>query len=276
MTTGDVATLDAPIVDAHAHSWSREFDGDYGETMERAWAAGLVAVVEAGTDSDSSLRALRLARADVRVHAVAGLHPHDAKRLAEEREMLRSLLDGGEFVGVGEIGLDFYRNLSPPEAQYEALRWQLELARTLALPVVIHARDADEACFKELSGWARRVGRYLGPDREIGMMHCFAGDSELGERYREIGFLISLPGTVTYANNTRGRELARLLPLAAMLVETDCPYLSPQPHRGKRNEPAYVLQTVRAVAALRGCTPEEVASATARNAARLFGFALPG
>ncbi|MEE8421156.1 MAG: TatD family hydrolase [Dehalococcoidia bacterium] len=264
----------APLVDAHAHTWSREFDGDYDAAIERAWDAGLRAVVEVGTDSETSLRALALARADGRVHAAGGLHPHEAKRLPEERDALRALFDGGDFVAVGEIGLDFYRNLSPPEQQHEALQWQLELAREVELPIVIHSRDADEQCFEAVAGWAKQSGRYLGPDREIGMMHCFAGDAALAERYRELGLLISIPGTVTYQNNLRGREVARTVPLNAMLVETDCPYLTPQPHRGTRNEPAYVLWTAQEVAALRGCAVEEVARATAENAARLFGFAL--
>jgi TatD DNase family protein len=264
----------APLVDAHAHTWSREFADDYDATIERAWEAGLSAVVEVGTDSETSLRALALARADRRVHAVGGLHPHEAKRLPQERNALRALFDGNDFVAVGEIGLDFYRNLSPPEQQYEALRWQLELARETELPIVIHSRDADEECFEVVAEWAKRTGRYLGRDREIGMMHCFAGNAALAERYRELGLLISIPGTVTYANNTRGREVARALPLNAMLVETDCPYLTPQPHRGTRNESAYVLWTAQEVAALRGCAVEDVATATAENAARLFGFAL--
>ena len=244
--------------------------------MERAWAAGLAAVVEVGTNSETSLLALALARADPRIHAVAGLHPHAARRLPEERDALKRLLDGSDFVAVGEIGLDFYRNLSSPEDQYEALRWQLELAREIALPVVVHARNADEECFAELSAWAQRVGRYLGPDHEVGMMHCFAGDPELAERYVELGFVISVPGTVTYANNSRGRAVARTLPLGSMVVETDCPYLTPQPFRGRRNEPGYVVRTVQEVAELRGCTAEEVASATAENAVRLFGIALSG
>ena len=264
----------APLVDAHAHTWSREFDRDYAATIERAWDAGLSAVVEVGTDSETSLRALALARADGRVHAVGGLHPHEAKRLPQERDALRALFDGGDFVAVGEIGLDFYRNLSPPEQQYEALRWQLELAREVELPIVIHSREADEECFEAVAEWAKQTGRYLGPDREIGMMHCFAGDSALAERYRELGLLISIPGTVTYPNNTRGRAVARTLPLNAMLVETDCPYLTPQPHRGTRNEPAYVLRTAQEVAVLRGCAVEAVATATAENAARLFGFTI--
>ena len=154
--------MNAPVIDAHAHAWSRQFEHDYAETMARAWEAGLSAVVEVGTDSESSEHALALARADERVHAVAGLHPHEAKRLAEEREPLRRLVDAGGFVAVGEIGLDFYRNLSPPDAQVEALRWQLELAREHALPVVIHSRNADEECFTELSAWAGRAAATWG------------------------------------------------------------------------------------------------------------------
>ena len=267
-------TLSAPLIDAHAHTWSREFDRDYDATIDRAWEAGLTAVVEVGTDSETSLRALALAQADSRIYAVGGLHPHSAKQLPDERTALRTLFEGGEFVGIGEIGLDFYRNLSPPEAQYEALLWQLDLARELELPVVIHSRDADEDCFAVLAEWSRKSGRYLGTEREIGMMHCYAGDAELAQRYQNIGFLLSVPGTVTYANNQRGREVARSIPLGAMLVETDCPYLTPQPHRGSRNEPSYVLRTAQEVADLRGCSLDEVATATANNAARLFGFTI--
>jgi TatD DNase family protein len=262
------------VVDAHAHTWSRQFDDDYAETIDRAWDAGLVAVVEVGTDTDSSLRCMQLAASDDRVHAVAGLHPHDAKRLDEERAGLRALAEGGGIVAIGETGLDFYRNLSPPEAQYEALSWQLDLAREHELPVVIHSRQADEDCFAVLKQWASSVGRYLGSDREIGMMHCFAGDEELAGRYLDLGFLISVPGTVTYANNGRGQAVARSIRLAGMLAETDCPYLTPVPHRGERNEPAYVVETVRFVANLRDRDASEVAQATAENAARLFGFTL--
>ena len=272
--------IDAQLVDAHAHSWSKQLAADHGALMARAWAAGLAAVVEVGVDAATSAQAQELARADPRVHAVAGLHPHEASRMDVERgpleELLRAGAASGELCAVGEIGLDFYRDRSPRADQERALRWQLDLARELALPVVIHSRDTDEECFAELATWAARVGRYLGPDREIGMMHCFAGDTELARRYVEAGLLISVPGTVTYAGNERGRAVARETPLAAMLVETDCPYLTPVPHRGQRNEPAYVAHTVREVAALRGETAEQVARATAQNSARLFGFALAG
>jgi TatD DNase family protein len=264
------------VIDAHAHTWSHEFDDDYDATMARAWQAGLAGVVEVGVDTDTSLRCLALARRDPRVHAVAGLHPHEAGRLAAEREGLRALLAGGGFVAVGEIGLDFYRTLSPPDAQYEAFAWQLALAREAELPVVIHSRNADEESFAVLAEWAGRVGRYLGPEREIGMMHCYAGDRALATRYIELGFVISIPGTVTYANNARGQDVACRIPLTAAVLETDCPYLTPVPFRGRRNEPAYVTETARFVAARRGCSPGELVRTTSANAARLFGFAEAG
>lgn len=270
---GSVEPLAAPVVDAHAHVHSREFEDDLDVILARGWAAGLAHLVEVGTSSDTSLRALQLAQGDPRIHAVAGLHPHEASRLLEERPALEQLVAGGGFVAVGEIGLDFFRNLSPPEAQYEALAWQLDLASSHGLPVVIHSRAADEECFAVIEAWAGRVGRYRG-ELEVGMMHCFAGSVDLARRYIELGFVISVPGTVTYANNERGRGVAREAPLEALVVETDCPYLTPTPYRGRRNEPAYVVQTVREIAQLRGLPAEQVALATARNAARVFDFEL--
>ena len=256
--------------DAHTHTWSTpEFDEDYDATLARAWAAGLVGMIEVGVDASSSEQCLDLARRDPRVHAVVGLHPEYADRLAEERDGIARAAAHGA-VGIGEIGLDFSRP-GPSEAQQvEAFQWQLDLARDLGLPIAIHARDADEACFAILEAWSRRVGPYLGAGREIGMMHCYAGDAALAARYLDIGFLISVPGTVTFPNNPRGQEVARSVPLPRMLVETDSPYLTPAPHRGRRNEPAYVVETARFVAGLRGCTADEVARTTSENAARLF------
>ena len=261
--------------DAHTHTWSTpEFDNDYDATMERAWAAGLVGMVEVGCDTASSEQSLDLARRDPRVHAVVGLHPEYADRLDEERAGIERVASAGA-VAIGEIGLDYSRP-GPSEAQQvDAFRWQLDLAREHELPVVIHSRDADEACFAILEEWARRVGTYLGAGREIGMMHCYAGDAVLAARYLDLGFLISFPGTVTFPNNPRGQMVARAVPLPRMLVETDSPYLTPAPHRGRRNEPAYVVETARFVANLIGRSPDEVARTTAENAARLFDLDLP-
>ena len=266
--------MSAPIIDAHAHVSSRQFGDDLDAALQRAWDAGLIGIIEAGDDVASGQRALELARRDPRIHAVTGIHPNAALRFHEEREALRALIATGEYVGVGEIGLDFYRDRAPRDLQFEAFRWQLELAREFELPVVIHTRDADAECFGVLSEWADRVGRYLGPDREIGMLHCFSGDAPLALAYVDLGFVISVPGTVTYKGNTRGQDVARTVPLAAMLIETDAPYLAPVPHRGSRNEPAYVADTARFIADLRGCGVDEVTTAAAQNTARLFGFTL--
>ncbi len=264
------------VVDAHAHTWDRALEADRDAVLARAWDTGLAAIVDVGVDVATSLRCREFARADARVHAVAGLHPHEASRLPEEQDALAAAVAEGGFVAVGEIGLDFYRNISPPDAQVAAFEWQLALAREHDLPVVIHSRDADEECFAILEAWTRRVGRYLGPDREVGMMHCYAGDASLAARYVDLGFLISVPGTVTYPSNERGQEVARTVPLTLMLTETDCPYLTPVPWRGRRNEPAYVAETARFVAGLRGCEADEVARETAASAARLFAFDLAG
>lgn len=264
--------IGAPVVDAHTHTWSPEFARDHRETMQRAWAAGLTAVVEVGVDAETSRRSLDLARADPRVAAVVGLHPHEARHLDRDWEALTALAADPRCVAIGEIGLDFYRDLSPRPEQEVALDRQLDLARAVERPVVIHSRDADRPCYDRVAAWAKRVGRYLGPDREIGMMHCYAGDVALAAAYRELGFLISVPGPVSYPGNERGRAVAREVPLTDMLVETDAPYLAPQAWRGRRNEPAYVVETVRAIADLRGTTPAEVARHTAENAGRLFAF----
>ena len=265
-------------IDAHAHTYSRELDSDRDAVLRRAWTAGLQAIIEVGTNARTSRLALDLSRQHPRLHPVVGLHPHSASDLNAEREDLEALAASGDFVAVGEIGLDFFRNLSPPDAQDTAFRWQLDLARRHHLPVVIHSRDADDATFAILEDWATSVGPYMGEDpegkpREIGMLHCFAGDATLAARYLQLGFLISIPGTVTYNNNTRGQDVARSLPLTGMLLETDCPYLTPVPHRGRRNEPALVVETARFVAQLRGESPEQVALAAAANTRRLFGIA---
>jgi TatD DNase family protein len=262
-------------IDAHAHLYSRELEQDRDQVLARAWQAGLEAIIEVGTSAPSSRRALELSKQDPRIHPVVGLHPHEAKHLEAQRADLEQLAASGDFVGVGEIGLDFYRNNSPPDEQDATFRWQLDLARQHDLPFVIHSRDADDATFAILSEWTDRVGHYLGAERPIGMLHSYAGDPNLAARYLERGILISIPGTVTYKNNDRGQNVARAIPLTGMLLETDCPYLTPVPHRGRRNEPALVVETARFVAQLRGESTETIAHAAAENARRLFGIDPP-
>ena len=263
------------IIDTHAHTWSREFAEDRTAILDRAWAAGLTRIVDVGVDLRTSLLCHAYAEADRRFVAVGGIHPHEAKHLDRDGAAFRAAIEAGGFAAIGEIGLDFFHRHSTDEEQYEAFAWQLDLAIAARLPVMIHAREADEECFAILEGWARRAGSAFEAGRPVGMMHCFSGDLDLARRYIEIGFVISVPGTVTFKGNERGQAVARGIPLASMLVETDCPYLTPAPHRGLRNEPAYVVETARFVAALRDVSPQEVARTTSTTAARFFGFDPP-
>ena len=190
------------------------------------------------------------------------------------------MADNPNVVAIGEIGLDFYRNLSPHADQYRAFEAQLTLADTLNLPVVIHSRDAHEETYEILKSWAAspspsavRRGEMSRRDRgglPIGVIHCFSGDADLAHRYHDLGFLISFAGPVTYPKNHALREAAASLPLEAIVIETDAPYLSPQPQRGKRNEPANVRFTAEQIAEVLGESLEDVAAHSTANGLRLF------
>jgi TatD DNase family protein len=207
------------------------------------------------------------------VYAAVGVHPHDAKDL-DDRTLgaLERLTDSPKVVAIGEIGLDYYRKLSPPEAQMDAFHRQLDLARRLSLPVVIHSREADGETYDALASYEERALPDWPKDRPLGVMHCFAGDLMLALRYIQIGFMISIPGTCTYPKADRVGAVAGGIPLRWMAVETDAPYLPPQPHRGRRNEPAYLPDTVARIAELRGDSVQTVAERTAMATAWLFGL----
>ena len=261
------------LVDSHCHLQDPKFDGDRHEVIRQALLAGVSAAVIIGYDLESSLRAVDIADSVENLYAAIGVHPHDAKTVTpRDINALARLADSSRVVAIGEIGLDFYRNLSPPETQRRAFREQLELARSLSLPVVVHAREADEETFEILADHERTVLADWPKDRPLGVMHCFAGDICLALRYIEIGFVISVAGTCTYPNAERTRAVAQGIPLRWMAVETDAPYLPPQSKRGRRNEPAYLVETVEHIAALRGEAFSEVAEGTAMTAARLFGL----
>lgn len=261
------------LIDSHCHLQFPQFQHDRLQVVERAWQADLSAIVVVGTGAEDSRQAVALAESDERLFACVGCHPHGAASLDEAgRRALRRLAASPKAVAIGEIGLDFYRNLSPPDVQRAVFQEMLDLAGELSLPVVIHARQADEETFAILSRWAENV-RHL-PGVPLGVLHCFSGDLTLALRYHELGFLISLAGTVTYPNAGRLATVAAGLPLDAILVETDAPYLAPQAHRGRRNEPAYLKKTVARIAELRGQTPRQVAERTAANAAALFRLPL--
>ena len=260
------------LVDSHCHLQDPKFDQDRDAVIQRAHEAGVSTLVVIGYDMKASRRGVDLAGCVEDIYATVGVHPHEADSLTiQDLDMLARLAESPKVVAIGEIGLDFYRNLSPPDVQRRAFQQQLDLARGLNLPVVIHAREADDETFETLAAYAGNGRQDFPADRPIGVMHCFAGDLELALRYADLGFVISIPGAVTYPNAERLQAVAQALPIRSMVIETDAPYLAPQSHRGRRNEPAYLAETAGFIAALRGESFAEVAEGTSATAGRLFG-----
>jgi TatD DNase family protein len=265
------------LVDSHCHLQEPRFDKDRDAVIQRAREAGVSTLVVIGYDMKASRLGVNLAESAESVYATVGVHPHEAESLTiQDLDMLATLAESPRVVAIGEVGLDFYRNLSPPDAQRRAFQQQLSLARELNLPIVIHAREADEETFDILASYSDGRRSELPVDRPIGVMHCFAGDLALALRYIDLGFVISIPGTVTYPDAQRLQAVCRGLPLGSIVIETDAPYLPPLSHRGRRNEPALLAETAGFVAALRGESLAEVADAISATAARLFGLAAVG
>jgi TatD DNase family protein len=251
------------LFDTHAHLHFPGFDEDREAVLARARAAGVRRMVTIGTDAETCRAALALAEREPGVWATAGVHPHDAAESDETAlAEVERLAAAPPVVAIGEIGLDFFRNLSPPEAQERVLRRFLALARRLRKPVVLHCRDAHAEMLAILAG--ERVGEVGG------VMHCFSGDVAVARRCLDLGLLISLAGPVTYPNARALPDVARFVPADRLVAETDCPFLPPQGYRGKRNEPAYIAITAARVAELRGEPLEALAAATTENARRLF------
>lgn len=255
------------LTDTHAHLNFPDFEEDLTAVLERAAEQGVERIVCIGTDLPSSQKALALAEAQAGLYATVGIHPHEA-RTADEAALsqLRQWARHPKVVAIGEIGLDFYRNLSPPEVQVRAFRAQIALARERDLPLVIHDREAHEAVMRVLE---EEEAWKLG-----GVLHCFSGDEDLARKAIERGFYIGFDGPLTFPNARSLQALAAALPLQACLLETDCPYLTPHPQRvqspRQRNEPAYVRAVAEKMAELRGLSLAEVAAATSANAERLF------
>lgn len=254
------------LVDTHAHLHDPAFAPDREATLERARAAGVGLLVSVGTDPATSGEAVALAERHAGVYAAAGIHPHEAGAAdTDALEAVARLARHPRVVAVGEIGLDFYRRFSPPDAQRAALRAQLALAREVGKPVLLHCREAHAALLEILA--ADGVAG--------GIMHCFSGGPEVAERCLDLGLAISLAGPLTYPNARRLPEVARRVPLERLVLETDCPYLPPQPWRGRRNEPAYLVATATRLAELRALPLEAVATATTATACRILGLPVP-
>ena len=262
------------LVDCHAHIQGGEYDEDRSRVLLRARDAGLAAIVVSGTDVASSRAAIHLAESDPHIWASAGIHPHDAAGVTpSDYDRIEEMARSARVVAIGEIGLDFYRDLSPRAVQRQVFEEQLALADRLDLPVVIHSRDADEDTIAILRPWAARrqaAGRAV----PFGVMHCYAYGSERLHAYTALNLYISIPGTVTYPKATLMHSTAQQVPADRFVVETDCPYLTPQSRRGRRNEPSLLPETVAAVAVLRSESVEVTAAQSTANAQRLYRFSL--
>lgn len=263
------------LVDSHAHLDMPEFASDRADVILRAVSEGVGCIITVGCDLASSRAALQLAESFPQVYAAMGFHPHDAHKLRpSDLAELKALCQHPKVVAVGEMGLDFYRQLSPREEQQRAFEAQLSLAAECNLPVVVHCRGALAETHAVVSRWVQTLD--VKGNQPLGVMHCFGGSREEAQHYLKMGFLISIAGPITFPNARRLRELAIHLPLESLLLETDCPFLSPNPWRGQRNEPAYLKQTAEVVAQLRGVSLQVVAQQTSENAQRLFPRARQG
>ena len=258
--------MSSAIIDTHAHLDFDRFDSDRQNTIYRAREANVKGIINVGIDLTTTLKSIELAEKYTNIFATAGIHPHDAIEATDEDiEALRELLYHPKVVAIGEVGLDFYRNISPPDVQRKLFRMFMDWFFEYDLPLVIHTRDADEAMLsilkeKSKSGWR-------------GVFHCFAGDQQMAAQVLEMGFHISFTGNITFKNSS-SVHVMRDVPMDRLLVETDSPFLTPMPHRGKRNEPAYVNFVVEKIANVKGLTPDEVAHITTKNAQELFDIQL--
>lgn len=251
------------LSDTHAHLDLPDYDDDREDVIERARRTGLRLLVNVGFDLATSERSVALSEEHGFIYASVGLHPHDARRLSDELlERLRTLADHPRVVAIGETGLDYYRDRSPRDLQQKAFRAQIRLARELDLPLIVHNRDALDDVLRIVD--EERAGEVGGS------MHCFPGDEAYALALIERGFRVGIGGPVTYSRNGRLARVARAVPRNRILLETDAPWLPPQPYRGKRNEPSYVALVAEAVAASRGVRAVDLARATLGNAMKLF------
>jgi TatD DNase family protein len=253
------------LIDSHCHLDMDEYRDDLSLVLERSAAHGVKGVVAIGIDVASSQTAVAIAQKYPGVRATVGIHPHDTcKSTRRNLEKLAELAAEPEVVAYGEIGLDYAKKYSDPATQRASFINQLNLARELRLPVVIHDREAHEDCLKYI--------RAAGPFEHGGIMHCFSGDMEYARKLIDCNFHISIPGVVTYKNAHLMQDVAKHVPLERLLVETDGPFLAPVPYRGKRNEPLFTLYTAQAIADIRQTSLEEIAVNTTENCCKLFNY----
>lgn len=254
------------FIDSHAHLDATDFDLDRSEVIARAKAArvGRILAIGSGTGPGSLDCAVRLAKQYNHIDASIGIHPHEAKLATQvDFDFLKSLASHSKVIAWGEIGLDFYYGHSARDVQLDVFVQQLELAGQAELPVIIHSRDAE---IQTLEALCRQSDK-----KELrGVMHCYSGSLEMARKCLELGFLISFSGMITFPKAQNIRDIAQQMPLDRLLIETDSPYLAPVPHRGKRNEPSFLVETAGVLAHLKGVSIEELAQHTVENYYRLF------
>jgi TatD DNase family protein len=262
------------FTDSHAHLDGKRFDADRAEVVARAKAAGVTTILAIGNGDGPGTGtldcAIKLAQQHEGVYSTVGIHPHEAALAKQEDfDELERLAHDSKVIAWGEIGLDYFYDHSPREVQQRVFLQQIEMARAAGLPIIIHCRPSDnsENAWDDLlrlirENWATSA---LG-----GVLHCFTGTVDHARAALDLGFVISFAGNVTYPKAQNIRDAANIVPLDHMFIETDCPYLAPVPHRGQRNEPAYVVETARQIAALRSLTPEDVGLQTSRNFREFF------
>lgn len=248
------------IIDSHAHYDDSSFDADREEVLRELFSGEICKIVNIGCSVKSSYSSVKLAEEYAGIYAAVGLHP-DAADEIDRIEEIRRLCDNKKVVAVGEIGLDYHYEEHSRDIQKKAFEEQLKLAAELDMPVVIHSRDAWEDTMELLRKY-----------RPKGVMHCFSGSAEIAREIVEIGMYVGFTGVVTFKNAKKALKALEAVPLDRLLVETDCPYMAPEPNRGKRNYSGYLPYTIAAMAAVKGVSPDEMAEITAENAERLFNI----
>jgi len=256
------------LIDSHAHLDMKQFDSDRDQIIDRAVSADVMHIITVGIDIISSRNAVKLTQHYPSILATAGIHPHNADNANKnDLEQIALIAQHNKIIAIGEIGLDFFRNRSARKNQIEVFSQQLAIAISLDLPVVIHDREAHTETVSILSSF-KQNGLH-------GMIHCFSGDYKLAKKFINMGYYISIPGTVTFNNASQIQDVARRIPLNRLLLETDAPFLAPTPYRGKRNEPSHIIHTAQKIAKLRGISFEEISYQTSKNVCELFNLSFP-
>lgn len=253
------------LFDTHAHLDDEKFDDDREKVIEDCRAEGVELILNAGSNIATSLKSISLANKYDFIYAAIGVHPHDAKDMDEDTAgVLRELAKNPKVKAIGEIGLDYHYDFSPRDIQKERFAEQIELAKELKLPIIIHDRESHEDILY--------IMRKHGAKEVGGVLHSFSGSAEMAKECMKLNFYISISGPVTFKNNKKTIEAVREVPIDMLLIETDSPYLTPEPNRGKRNYPGYVRYVAEKIAEIKGLSYEEVAKKTMENGKRLFGI----